>query len=308
MSDLSILPSNAVAINGTRPVTTSLVVADVFGKRHDNVLRDIETLECSDAFRLLNFEERNRELVTGKNTVQEYRYFDITKDGFVFLVMGYRGAKAAQFKEAYISRFNELEDGLRSPTLPAIPALITVAQQGELATLIAERFPNGKNRPYAWSRFNNHFRLSRYRDLPAARFEEACAYIPAMALPGGAETPALPAPADPLTPAVLTAIDRRAHAVSLRDFDRLRADLRQAVRHHLTHCPTDSEAELVRWVEQVERPTSGSVSVPSDELWQVCSVVASMALLHQHVMERLHVLEQVTGREWYGRSARDRQI
>ena len=101
MSDLSLLPSNAVAINGTRPVTTSLVIADVFGKRHDNVLRDIETLECSDTFRLLNFEERNRELVTGKNTVQEYRYFDITKDGFVFLVMGYRGPKAAQFKEAY---------------------------------------------------------------------------------------------------------------------------------------------------------------------------------------------------------------
>lgn len=222
MSDLSILPSNAVAINGTRPVTTSLVIADVFGKRHDNVLRDIETLECSDAFRLLNFEERNRELVTGKNTVQEYRYFDITKDGFVFLVMGYRGAKAAQFKEAYISRFNELEDGLRNP-VPALPALITVAQAGELSTLIAERFPDGKNRPYAWSRFNNHFRISRYRDLPADRFEEACVYIQIM--PGAKETAALPAPA--IDPELTPISDRLAHGRFLATFENNRLHLRE---------------------------------------------------------------------------------
>ena len=57
---------------------------------------------------------------------------------------------------------------------------ITKAQQGELATLIAERFPSGKDRPYAWSRFNNHFRLASYKDLPANRFEEACKYIKAM--------------------------------------------------------------------------------------------------------------------------------
>ncbi|MCZ4065668.1 ORF6C domain-containing protein [Oxalobacter aliiformigenes] len=54
---------------------------------------------------------------------------------------------------------------------------ITKAQQGELATLISERFPSGKDRPYAWSRFNNHFRLASYKDLPANRFDEACEYI-----------------------------------------------------------------------------------------------------------------------------------
>lgn len=53
-------------------------------------------------------------------------------------------------------------------------------QQGELSTLIAERFPSGKDRPYAWSRFNNHFRLASYKDLPANRFGEACEYIKTM--------------------------------------------------------------------------------------------------------------------------------
>ena len=67
-------------------------------------------------------------------------------------------------------------------TLPA-PETITKAQQGELSTLIAERFPSGKDRPYAWSRFNNHFRLASYKDLPANRFEEACEYIRTMPEP-----------------------------------------------------------------------------------------------------------------------------
>ena len=68
---------------------------------------------------------------------------------------------------------------------------ISKAQQGELATLIAERFPSGKDRPYAWSRFNNHFRLASYKDLPASRFEEACEYIKTMP----EQMPALPRPA-----------------------------------------------------------------------------------------------------------------
>ena len=72
-------------------------------------------------------------------------------------------------------------------TLPA-PETITKAQQGELSTLIAERFTSGKDRPYAWSRFNNHFRLASYKDLPANRFEEACEYIKTMPEP----VPALP--------------------------------------------------------------------------------------------------------------------
>ena len=35
--------------------------------------------------------------------------YEITKDGFVFLVMGYTGKKAAEFKEAYIKKFNETD-------------------------------------------------------------------------------------------------------------------------------------------------------------------------------------------------------
>ena len=79
----------------------SLVVAKIFEKRHDNVVRDIRNLDCSEEFRLLNFEESSYTNLQGHRQA----CFNMTRDGFVFLVMGYRGKKAASFKEAYIKRF-----------------------------------------------------------------------------------------------------------------------------------------------------------------------------------------------------------
>jgi Rha family phage regulatory protein len=83
----------------------SRYVARFFGKRHDNVLADIRNLDCSDEFRLLNFKESGYKNEQGKRQP----CYTMTRDGFVFLVMGYRGKKAAQFKELYIKRFNEME-------------------------------------------------------------------------------------------------------------------------------------------------------------------------------------------------------
>lgn len=84
----------------------SRYVASFFGKRHDNVLRDIESLDCSENFRLLNFEESSYRNEQGKKQPCYY----MTRDGFVFLVMGYRGKRAAEFKELYIRRFNEMKN------------------------------------------------------------------------------------------------------------------------------------------------------------------------------------------------------
>lgn len=91
-----------------RPVTDSLKVADKFGKRHDNVLRSIDNLGCSAKFRLLNFEESSYINEQGK----EQRMFSMTKDGFMFLVMGFTGSKAGVWKEAFIEAFNWLIDQL----------------------------------------------------------------------------------------------------------------------------------------------------------------------------------------------------
>lgn len=92
-------------------ITTSLKVAEVFGKEHNKVVRDIENLSCSDNFRVANFGDTP--YVNPQNG-QTYKIYSMTKDGFVFLAMGYRGAKAAQFKEAYINAFNKMEQTIRN--------------------------------------------------------------------------------------------------------------------------------------------------------------------------------------------------
>lgn len=88
----------------------SLRVADVFGKRHDNVLADIRHLDCSENFSLLNYQESTYKDGRGKHQP----CVDMTRDGLMFLVMGYHGRKAAAIKEAYIHRFNQMERFIRS--------------------------------------------------------------------------------------------------------------------------------------------------------------------------------------------------
>lgn len=95
------------------PMTNSLLVAETFGKQHKNVLRDIDNLECSEQFAELNFEPclKIRELANGVQ--KQDRYYNITRDGFTFLAMGYTGKKAAEFKEKYIAAFNAMEQQIR---------------------------------------------------------------------------------------------------------------------------------------------------------------------------------------------------
>lgn len=51
----NLLPTEAVQVKDGRLVTTSLVVAKVFGKEHKNVMLDIINRECFQKFRELNF-------------------------------------------------------------------------------------------------------------------------------------------------------------------------------------------------------------------------------------------------------------
>lgn len=73
------------------PRVSSRSIAEYFEKRHDNVLRDIQDLDCSEEFSLLNFEESNYKDPRGKKQPE----YLITRDGFMFLVMGFTGKKAA---------------------------------------------------------------------------------------------------------------------------------------------------------------------------------------------------------------------
>jgi Rha family phage regulatory protein len=95
-------------------VTTSLLVAETFGKAHDKVMRDIEKLSCSDEFRAANFGDSS--YVSQQN--KELPMCIMTKDGFTFLVMGYTGKKAGKFREEYIKAFNAMEKALKGQAKP----------------------------------------------------------------------------------------------------------------------------------------------------------------------------------------------
>ena len=93
------------------PFTTSLAVAQAFGKEHKDVLRAISNMECSPEFVERNFAlyEYSRDLGIG---VREYPAYRLTRDGFAFLAMGFTGKKAAAWKERFLEAFNAMEAAL----------------------------------------------------------------------------------------------------------------------------------------------------------------------------------------------------
>lgn len=120
MATIPTLSQPDVTIENGRAVTTSVAIAEFFGKRHDNVIQKIKTLECSEKFNALNFKD-----VTYTDAKGEKRpMYQITKNGFVFLVMGFTGKKAAAFKEAYIAEFDRMEEELRQNNAPSPDKMI----------------------------------------------------------------------------------------------------------------------------------------------------------------------------------------
>jgi phage regulator Rha-like protein len=117
-------------LDGSVALVNSRDVAEAFGKQHAHVLRDIDALLAgaggastaakgghpnldglsnqvvSDWFRLV--------LAWHEEAQRETRSFDLTRDGFTLLVMGWTGERAMQFKVAYIQAFNAMETSLRA--------------------------------------------------------------------------------------------------------------------------------------------------------------------------------------------------
>lgn len=94
-----------LTVTNGQPTTTSLAIAERFGKQHKNVLQSIENLECSNEFTELNFQPSAYKDSTGRALPM----YHITKDGFMFLAMGFTGKEAAAWKERFITAFNAME-------------------------------------------------------------------------------------------------------------------------------------------------------------------------------------------------------
>lgn len=114
MNQLTHLNFDAISIKNNKPVTTSLEVAKYFDKSHRHVLGDIQRLDQPKSGlispKISAFFKQNFTLSSytdDKN--RTYPMYEVTKNGFVLLVMGYTGEKAMLFKIAYIKAFDHMQ-------------------------------------------------------------------------------------------------------------------------------------------------------------------------------------------------------
>lgn len=95
------------------PVTTSLIVAEKFEKRHDIVLRSIEDT-------ISGMDNETAKLWFHKTTYKtkenrkSYPLYEMNRDGFSLIVMGFTGEKALRWKIHYIKAFDVMEEYIKS--------------------------------------------------------------------------------------------------------------------------------------------------------------------------------------------------
>lgn len=99
--------------NDNEALTTSLLIAEKFEKRHADVIRAIQKTECSEAFAERNFALSEYLDSTGRKLPM----YLLTEKGFSKLVMGFTGKKAAEWQERFIEAFFSMRDYLNRESI-----------------------------------------------------------------------------------------------------------------------------------------------------------------------------------------------
>ena len=96
-----------VYLKNEQALADSMIVAELFGKRHDRVLRAIDNLLESlpkNGERKMFIQSRRK-----ADDGRFHRMYLMNRDGFSLLVMGFTGKKALEWKLKYIDAFNKME-------------------------------------------------------------------------------------------------------------------------------------------------------------------------------------------------------
>lgn len=112
----SMTADNLVVIHDNQAITTSIKVAEVFGKEHKHVLDRIKQLTVKTA-EIQGFDSQ-RNFAPADYTDEQGKsrpMYELSRDGFTLLAMGFTGKKALEFKLAYINQFNKMEQKLKAP-------------------------------------------------------------------------------------------------------------------------------------------------------------------------------------------------
>jgi len=94
------------------------------------------------------------------------------------------------------------------------------------------------------------------------------------------------------------AINQRAHSLSLRQFDDIRAELRRVVKKYGAG---KTQEEILAMVRGIELTDSGFYIVRRGDFRHMTSRCAVAHMMSEDIMETIHKLEAETGAELYGR-------
>lgn len=111
------MENNELVFKGenSQALTNSLLVAEKFGKTHDNVLKAIRNIIDGGVVKNNETPMFVESTYFNQQNGQDYPLFVMNRDGFTLLAMGFTGKKALQFKLDYIAAFNAMENELRKP-------------------------------------------------------------------------------------------------------------------------------------------------------------------------------------------------
>lgn len=169
--------------------TSTRQVAEAFEKLHNHVIAKVRALECSAQFLTDNFSS-----VQFEHRGNTYEAFEMTKDGFMFLVMSFTGKKAAAIKEGYIAAFNWMAEqlGLSSKTLVAKAVSEALGVEGartlsnvmrcRVAKLDAEHQRSATAK--LASALHARFDVPRMELIPSDQMDAACNFIAAYSIEG----------------------------------------------------------------------------------------------------------------------------
>ena len=108
-----------VFLKNDEAMTDSLLVAEMFGKRHDSVIRAIETIIGGLPKNVDTPKLFLKTWYTQEQNNQRYTKYLMNRDGFSLLVMGFTGKKALEWKLKYIEAFNKMETVIREKSTSA---------------------------------------------------------------------------------------------------------------------------------------------------------------------------------------------
>ncbi len=184
-NSIAISPEQFIFAQDQELKTTSLKVAEAFNKRHAHIIRDIEKIIATTTdipsapkFGLAEYTDEQ-----GKKRPM----YEMGKNAFMLLVMGYGGVKAMAIKVAYINAFDLMHKKLFPVrnSLVVLPKL-TPRQQRHIQGVVKKLVNTQVGSTYAivWGSVKKEFDVGTYKDIPEAKYQDLCTFLKCEPLEG----------------------------------------------------------------------------------------------------------------------------